>query len=98
MALGYCAFAREGNLAGTLPKARLVAVSAEEARALDRDFSNRVLPAHIATLTRETMRGITHNLDERLLFAFVTVDLYIRAQPHRAGRTGGRGLSTAAWG
>ncbi len=71
IARAFCAFARDGEngqLAGTLPQARLVAVSAEEAARLDRDFSARAISADIARLTRDTMRGVTHNLDERLLF------------------------------
>jgi cell division protein FtsI (penicillin-binding protein 3) len=65
MARAFCAFARNGDMAGTLPPATLRAVPA------DSGFGGaapgpRVLPPQIAMLTRDAMRGVTHNLDQRM--------------------------------
>ncbi|MBX3358999.1 MAG: penicillin-binding protein 2 [Phycisphaeraceae bacterium] len=62
MVRAYSAFARTGDAAGTIPPVRLVA------RDIDgpTDRVVRVLPSTIANLTRETMRGVAHNLDLRL--------------------------------
>jgi cell division protein FtsI/penicillin-binding protein 2 len=71
MVRAFCAFARDGEngqLAGTLPEARLVAVTAEESARLDREFAVRAIRPDIARLTRDTLRGVTHHLDERLLY------------------------------
>ncbi len=61
MVRAFSAFARTGELAGTMVTPRLLA--AEGTGAAE---GVRVLPARVAELTRETMRGVTHNLDERL--------------------------------
>ncbi len=63
MVRAFSAFARTGELAGTLPPSRLTAVDPDEASA---SLPVRVLPTDIAELTRQTMRGVTHNLDVRL--------------------------------
>jgi cell division protein FtsI/penicillin-binding protein 2 len=62
MARAFAAFARPGELAGTLPPLRLTAVDGEEVVVP----GQRVLPAKVATLTRETMRGVTERLDARM--------------------------------
>jgi len=63
MARAFSAFCRKGELAGTIPTIRLTAI--DTVAGLD-DPGVRVLPKRVAELTRETMRGVTHNLDERL--------------------------------
>lgn len=64
MVRGFSAFARTGEMAGTLPPVNFLAVETE--RASMGVGGPRVLPRDIAELTRETMRGVTHNLDVRL--------------------------------
>ena len=61
MVHGFCAFARPGELAGTLPPLRIVGLPSESAVP-----GVRVLTRQIAETTRETMRGVTHNLDTRM--------------------------------
>lgn len=62
MVRAYAAFARTGELAGTLPPLRLTALDGEEVIVP----GERVLPADVANLTRQTMKGVTANLDQRL--------------------------------
>lgn len=63
MVRAFAAFARRGEMAGTLPPLRLTAATPGEPETLALE---RVVPAEIAELTRETMRGVTRNLDQRL--------------------------------
>jgi cell division protein FtsI/penicillin-binding protein 2 len=65
MVRAFSTFARTGELAGTLPPITLRAVPADAA-AGGVAPGVRVLPARIAELTRDTMRGVTKNLDERI--------------------------------
>jgi cell division protein FtsI/penicillin-binding protein 2 len=62
MVHAFSAFCRKGDLGGTLPRLRLTASDTD----LGADAAQRVLPAHVAELTRETMKGVTDNLDTRL--------------------------------
>lgn len=62
MARAFSVFARSGANAGTLPPIRLTALDGEE-RMVE---GSRVLDRTTAELTRETMRGVTKNLDSRL--------------------------------
>jgi len=64
MARGFCVFARLGDQAGTLPGVRLTA--AAQGPAPDVQVTKRVLPTAIADLARNTMRGVTANLDRKL--------------------------------
>lgn len=64
MVRAFSAFARTGDLAGTVPAARLLALGASEEEI---DPGARVLPPKIAELTRRTMRGVTQKIDDRIL-------------------------------
>lgn len=63
MVRAFSNFARDGDLAGTLPTLRLTAVT-------ESDPANRVLyrvlPADVAVLTRQTMRGVTEAMEAKL--------------------------------
>lgn len=63
MVRGFAVFARSGELAGTLPPIRLTAIDGDHEVST---AGNRVLPRNIAELTRQTMSGVTENLDRRL--------------------------------
>ncbi len=63
MVRGFSAFARTGELAGTLADLRLTAVSAAEPAP---SVLYRVLPARIAELARMTMRGVADNMQKRM--------------------------------
>jgi cell division protein FtsI/penicillin-binding protein 2 len=63
MARAFSIFARSGEDAGTLPPIRLTAGEDGEENVVP---GVRVLPRRIAELTRETMRGVTKNLDTKL--------------------------------
>lgn len=63
MVRAFAAFCRRDELAGTVPTLRLTAVDPDVAV---RDQGQRAIPADIAKRTREVMRGVTHNLDERM--------------------------------
>lgn len=65
MARAFCVFARNGELAGTLPPATLRAVPADSVSG-GAAPGPRVLPPEVAMTTRDAMRGVTHNLDQRL--------------------------------
>jgi cell division protein FtsI/penicillin-binding protein 2 len=65
MVRAFSSFARTGELAGTLPPITLRAVPAD-APGGGIAPGVRVLPPHIAELARDTMRGVTHNLDQRI--------------------------------
>lgn len=62
MARAFAVFARTGEHAGTLPPIRLTSHEGEE-RVVP---GARVMPPRIAELTRQTMRGVTKNLDSRM--------------------------------
>lgn len=66
MARAFAAFCRTGELAGTVPSIRLTAAELESGSQPKIDPGVRAVPASVAELTRETMRGVTHNLDNRL--------------------------------
>lgn len=63
MVRAFSVFARQGELAGTLPPLHLTAVNSDSSQ---KDVAARVIPQRTAELTRQTMRGVTHNLDTRL--------------------------------
>lgn len=63
MVQAFSAFCRTGEKAGTIPSLKLTAVPFDSA---DAETGKRVLPRGVAEFTRETMRGVTHNLDNRL--------------------------------
>lgn len=63
MCRAFSAYCRSGDLAGTMPTARLTATDFDRARS---EPSPRVFPASVATLTRETMKGVTDILDGRM--------------------------------
>ncbi len=64
MVRGFSVFARSGDKAGTLPPVRLTAQELGTSAAVQ--VTKRILPRDIAELTRETMRGVTANLDRKL--------------------------------
>ncbi len=61
MVRAYSAFARTGELAGTLPTLRLTAVESDEAPPV----TFRVLPAGVAKATRETLVGVATVIEDR---------------------------------
>lgn len=63
MVRAFSCFARPGDLAGTLPDVTLSAVDHD---AIAIPVVNRVLPSPIALLTRQTLGGVTHNVEERM--------------------------------
>lgn len=63
MVRAFSSFARPGDLAGTLPDVTLRAADPESVTI---PVVNRVLPTEIAMLTRETLGGVTHNVEERM--------------------------------
>lgn len=63
MARAFCAIARPGELAGTLPSLRLTAAEAEDAAL---SIIDRVLPAHVATLTRDTLADVAEKVETNL--------------------------------
>lgn len=63
MVRAFSAFARTGELAGTLPDLRLTAALPGE---IEGAVRYRVLPASIADLTRTTMRGVAENMENRM--------------------------------
>ncbi len=78
MVRAYSALARSGELAGTLPPITLRAVPAD-APGGGIVPGVRVLPREIAELARDTMRGVTHNLDQRMTRKDETVHLRYEA-------------------
>ncbi|MBK7405234.1 MAG: penicillin-binding protein 2 [Phycisphaerales bacterium] len=64
MARAYCAFARSGDLAGTIPTLHLMATGPD---ASERDGLIRVLPPDIATLTRHTIRHVAEAAERNML-------------------------------
>jgi cell division protein FtsI/penicillin-binding protein 2 len=63
MVRAFSSFARPGDLAGTLPD---VTLRASDPESVTIPVVNRVLPPEIALLTRETLGGVTHNVEERM--------------------------------
>ncbi|HLP85491.1 MAG TPA: penicillin-binding protein 2 [Phycisphaerales bacterium] len=61
MVRAYSAFARTGELAGTLPTLRLTAVESDEAPPV----TYRVLPPGVAKVTRETLVGVAQVIEDR---------------------------------
>lgn len=68
MVRAYAAFARTGDLAGTLPNIRLTAAAGEQVAGYSPSEADhrRIIPREVAELARDTMRGVTHKLDDRL--------------------------------
>jgi cell division protein FtsI/penicillin-binding protein 2 len=81
MVRAFSTFARPGELAGTMPDVTLVAVDAE---ATLPPILHRVLPASVATMTRETLAGVTQNVENRM-----------KLQARQAARAGLEGESGA---
>lgn len=65
MVRAFSAFARNGDLAGTMPQLRLTGATDPEATDLTRGVLVRVLKPQTAMLTRETMRGVADNMEHR---------------------------------
>ncbi len=63
MARAFCAFARSGEMAGTLPTVRLLAVDPGRAQS---DAIIRALPTDIATLTRKTLRHVAAKVEKNM--------------------------------
>lgn len=63
MVRAFSCFARPSDLAGTIPDVTLRAVEPDQ---VTMPVVNRVLPAEVALLTRETLAGVTHNVEERM--------------------------------
>ncbi len=68
MVRAFAAFCREGDMAGTITDVRLIS-SIGDKPAAERT-SRRVLSPETAHLTRTTLRGVTHKVDERLATEF----------------------------
>jgi cell division protein FtsI/penicillin-binding protein 2 len=62
MVRAFCAFARQGELAGTLPRLRLTAPEPGEGEGV----VYRVLPSDVATTTRETMVGVVDTMESNM--------------------------------
>ncbi|MCW5767750.1 MAG: penicillin-binding protein 2 [Phycisphaeraceae bacterium] len=63
MVRAFATFARPGELAGTLPDVTLRAVDHDS---ISIPVINRVLPSDVALLTRATLGGVTHNVENRM--------------------------------
>ncbi|VAX42583.1 hypothetical protein MNBD_PLANCTO03-1475, partial [hydrothermal vent metagenome] len=63
MARAFCAFARSGEMAGTLPTVRLLAAKPGSAES---DAIVRALPTDVATLTRETLRHVAVKVEQNM--------------------------------
>ncbi|MFG0258124.1 MAG: peptidoglycan D,D-transpeptidase FtsI family protein [Phycisphaerales bacterium JB043] len=63
MLRAFSTFAREGQLAGTIPTLRLTATPRG---GVNNEPAYRVLPIWVARLAREAMRGVVDNMDRRL--------------------------------
>ena len=64
MIQAFCAFAREGEMAGTIPHLHMVSQTAD-GDAVAPSFFYRVLPGHVAKLAREPMAGVVTSMEER---------------------------------
>lgn len=62
MARAFCIFARTGDLAGTLPPARLIAVDPNDGG----NIVHRVLKPEIAALTRDVLREVAASMEAKL--------------------------------
>ncbi len=72
MVRGFASFCRSGEFAGTMPELRLFAGpqgATDSMAATPVNPGKRVLPAKIADLTRNTMRGVVANLDRKMAAA-----------------------------
>jgi cell division protein FtsI (penicillin-binding protein 3) len=65
MARAFCAFARDGELAGSIPELSLTARIGPDGMPIT-DPGQRAVSAKTALAARETMRGVTANLDKKL--------------------------------
>ena len=63
MARAFCAFARSGEMAGTLPTVRLLAADPGSAAS---DAIVRALPADVARLTRQTLRQVAVKVEQNM--------------------------------
>lgn len=61
MVRGYSAFAREGDLAGTIPAVHFTAISHDQAAS----EAKRALKTTTAVLTRQTMHGVAQKVDDK---------------------------------
>jgi len=61
MARAFCVFARDGQLAGTLPRLRTTAPAADESAGV----IYRVLPSKIAMQTRETLTHVSASMERK---------------------------------
>ncbi len=62
MARAFCIFARTGDLAGTLPPARLIAADPSEGG----NMVHRVIKPEIAAMTREILREVAASMEAKL--------------------------------
>ncbi len=65
MARAFCAFAREGDLAGSIPELSITAKLGPDGMPLT-DPGQRAVSPKVAIEARQTMRGVTANLDRKL--------------------------------
>ncbi len=63
MVRAFSAFARRGQLAGTIPTMRLTAANAEP----QEEVVYRVFPPDVALLARDAMTGVVAKMDERMM-------------------------------
>ena len=63
MVRAFSVFARPGELAGTMAPVRMLAASDATPEV---NVTRRIIPSEVADLARETMRGVTSNLDKVL--------------------------------
>jgi cell division protein FtsI (penicillin-binding protein 3) len=63
MVRAFSAYCRKGDLMGTIPSVRFTATDFDSAMA---DPGRRVFPSSIAQTTKETMKGVTDGLDDKL--------------------------------
>lgn len=66
MARAFCVFARAGEYSGTLPNLRLTSPVGSDNSTPETDPGQRVLSVKTAQVARDTLRGVTHNLDRKL--------------------------------
>ncbi len=77
MARAFCAFARSGEMAGTLPTVRLLAA---EPGIAERDALVRALPADLATLTRRILRHVAEKVEQNMAADLVSPEAGWRYQ------------------
>lgn len=63
MVRAFSAYCRKDELAGTIPSVRFTATDFDSAMA---DPGRRVFPVRVAQATKETMKGVTDGLDDKL--------------------------------